>query len=536
MIEIIRGARDRVPRRWWVRARVGAKILTIVLVGLVGGWLGLLLGSTTTTPIGPADVNLSLNVNGQGDTVLHVPPLGTLSLDTHTGPISLDVTIDEINPEAAQSLLNEPSYFTTLADRIADDAVAGIVQLLARGFAVATLGAGLAGLIVFRDWRRAGIAAGTALGTLIATGGLAAATFNPASISEPRFSGLLAGAPSLIGSAEDIVDRFDHYSQQLARLVGNVSQLYQVAADLPVYQAEEDTIRVLHVSDIHLNPAAWDVIASLVEQFQIDVVVDSGDLTDHGSEPEDQFADGISDIPVPYIWVRGNHDSANTQEAVAEQDNAIVLDDDTAEVAGLTFYGAGDPRFTPDQQTRNSLPDNAELLALGRQQAVRIAAADPPVDVAIAHDPAQGVGYSGHVPLVLAGHGHNRWTEMLPTGTFLFVQGSTGGAGLRGLDSETGDPTPYQASVLYFDAETRRLQAWDDITLGGYGLNSAQIERHLETDPDRAITPEPVPTPSPSPSPSASEPSPSPSGSAAAEADTENTDPADEPAGAATGE
>jgi hypothetical protein len=33
------------------------------------------------------------------------------------------------------------------------------------------------------------------------------------------------------------------------------------------------------------------------------------------------------------------------------------------------------------------------------------------------------------------------------------------------------------------------LQAWDDITLGGLGLTSVQIERHIESDPDREITP-----------------------------------------------
>ena len=65
--------------------------------------------------------------------------------------------------------------------------------------------------------------------------------------------------------------------------------------------------------------------------------------------------------------------------------------------------------------------------------------------------------------------------------------GSTGGAGLRGLDHGSGRPTPYQASVLYFDAETGRLQARDDIDLGGIGLTSAQVERHIEADPDRRI-------------------------------------------------
>jgi hypothetical protein len=99
------------------------------------------------------------------------------------------------------------------------------------------------------------------------------------------------------------------------------------------------------------------------------------------------------------------------------------------------------------------------------------------------------------VALALAGHTHVRSTELLSTGTRLMVQGSTGGAGLRGLEHE--EPTPIQASVLYFSKADHRLQAWDDVTLGGLGEQSVQIQRHLEPDPRRTIFPEPGNSPSP---------------------------------------
>jgi hypothetical protein len=57
------------------------------------------------------------------------------------------------------------------------------------------------------------------------------------------------------------------------------------------------------------------------------------------------------------------------------------------------------------------------------------------------------------------------------------------------------------ASVLYFDRTTRALQAWDDITLGGLGLTSVSIERHLansvgQSDKSNLPTPDPAsPTP-----------------------------------------
>ncbi|GAB3213891.1 metallophosphoesterase family protein [Marinactinospora thermotolerans] len=498
-----------VPRRTELAGRVrrwrGWRVAVVLAAALLGGWLGLALGGHVTTPVGPADVRLSVSPSWHGETVVDVAPLGRLEFDTHAAPLRFEAAISEIRLAAAQELFENPEAIPQVAASIGADLEQGVIRLFVRAGLAALIGATLAALVLFRDLRRAGWSALTALLTLAATGGATYATFNPGAISEPRYTGLLAGAPQVVGSAEDVINHFSEYSEQLAGLVGNVSRLYEVTAALPVYENEDDgsTIRVLHVSDIHLNPAAWDVIRSLKEQFQVDLIIDSGDLTDRGSAAEDVFADEIAGLEVPYVWIRGNHDSMGTQRAVESQENAIVLDDEVREVAGLRLYGVGDPRFTPDKTRDN--PDEGEIAALGLEQMeATVAGADPPVDVAVIHDPAQARAFTGQVPLVLSGHGHRRWTELEATGTRYFVQGSTGGAGLRSLDRGNGEPTPYQASVLYFDAETRRLQAWDDVTLGGLGLTSAQIERHLEADPDRPLEPPATPpvTPSPSPSPS----------------------------------
>ncbi|RCV51376.1 hypothetical protein DEF24_23245, partial [Marinitenerispora sediminis] len=496
-----RWSRPRVLAAGLARVRRGRawRAAAVLAAALLGGWLGLALGGQVMTPVGPADVNLSVAPSWRGETVVNVAPLGKLGFDTHVAPLRFEATISEIRLAAAQELFENPDAINRLADSIGADVRRGVIHLFVRAAVVAVAGAGIAGLVLFRSWRRAGWSALTALGLLAAAGTGTVGTFNPNAISEPRYTGLLAGAPQVVGSAEDVVNRFSEYRAQLATLVGNVSRLYEATSTLPVYDEDDTTIRVLHVSDIHLNPAAWNVIRSLSEQFQVDLIVDSGDLTDRGSAAEDAFADEIARLDVPYVWIRGNHDSMGTQRAVQDQPNAVVLDDEIAEVGGLRFYGAGDPRFTPDRAREN--PDDAAVAAIGAGQAASVAEADPPVDVAILHDPLQAQAFSGEVPLVLSGHGHRRWTRLDDTGTRFFVQGSTGGAGLRGLDPGADRPTPYAASVLYFDPESRRLQAWDDVTLGGLGLTSAQIERHIEADPDRALTPaSPPPTPATSPS------------------------------------
>jgi predicted MPP superfamily phosphohydrolase len=300
------------------------------------------------------------------------------------------------------------------------------------------------------------------------------------SIAEPRFEGLLVSAPAVVGSARSVISNFAQYEAELAKIVTNVTELYQAASSLPTFAPDESMIRLLHVSDLHLNPSAWGVLRSVVRQYAIDVVVDTGDFTDRGLAVEgQQYARQIPTLGVPYVWIRGNHDSGAVQTAVAQQSNAIVLDDGSvAEVAGLRFVGTGDPRFTPD---RSEGRRDDELLAREDAALARaVRAQNPAPDVALVHDPTMALRLDGLVPLILAGHVHERSVERLEDGTRLMVQGSTGGAGLRGLEGE--EPKALQMSVLYVDRTNRRLQAWDEITLGGIGLTSAEIVRRVASD------------------------------------------------------
>ena len=95
--------------------------------------------------------------------------------------------------------------------------------------------------------------------------------------------------------------------------------------------------------------------------------------------------------------------------------------------------------------------------------------------VALVHDPKQAAPLDGNVPLVLAGHTHERDVSVLDDGTRLMVEGSTGGAGLRGLQGEY--PEPLTCTVLYLDPDTGALRAYDEITLGGLGETEVTIQR-----------------------------------------------------------
>jgi predicted phosphodiesterase len=366
---------------------------------------------------------------------------------------------------------------------------------------------------VFRNVRRVAWAGGLAFAVMAGSLGTAAATFRVGAVEEPRYEGLLVNAPALVGDVQRIADDYERYTDQLQSLVSNASILYTAASSIDAFAPDDSMTRVLHVSDLHLNPAAWQIMLTVVEQYDVDVIVDTGDITDWGSEPEAQaYVTTIRLMRVPYVYVRGNHDSPSvTQPAVEEQPNAIVLDNEVQAVEGLTIAGIGDPRFTPDQQTGPH--SDEELSAMqqrvvdsGAELAATIEAYGEPVAFAAVHDPRAAAPLEGLVPVVLAGHTHDRRVGPIlppeeeqagegdlplePGQTRLMVQGSTGGAGLRGLQGE--HPESLALSVLYFN-ELQQLVAYDDIQVGGHGLSEASVQRRLIDPPPEHPLSEPSP-------------------------------------------
>ncbi|WP_069171481.1 metallophosphoesterase family protein [Streptomyces griseus] len=472
-----------------------ARALGLLAVVVLGAWLGLLAVGSVRTPVGPMDTTMTLRPSLTGGTKINVAPLGALQLDSHTAPVRLDVDVDQLDPERSQALVKHPERLSGLQGEVTGDVASGTRELAVRSCVAVVSGATALGLAVYRRPRRALAAGGLALALLAASGVSAYATWNPKSVLEPKFSGLLSSAPSVVGDARSIVTDFDVYQQELARLVTNVTKLYDATSTLPVYRPDPATIRVLHVSDIHLNPASWHIISSLVKQYEIDVIIDSGDTMDHGTAAENGFLDPVQDLGAPYVWVRGNHDSEVTQAYLDELGNVHVLDRGSAvDVAGLRIAGTGDPQFTPDRSRTPGGKASEQLAGMRLASALRDQKrAGTPVDIAVAHDPDAARETDGTVPLVLSGHVHHRVNELLKFGTRLKVEGSTGGGGLRAVQNEK--PEKVRASVLYLDRSTRRLQAWDEITLGGLGLTTAEVGRHLPEEKPTGRSPSPTGSP-----------------------------------------
>ncbi|MDG4785444.1 metallophosphoesterase [Micromonospora sp. WMMD1102] len=513
----VRGGRAVLTSRPSRRAGLAVSVIGVTVLGIV---LGVLLGGRMQTDIGPFRAEMAITPSVDGGTTVTIPPLGALQLSSHAGPAHLSVRLGSLDQRRTEALIDDPASISRASQSAVGDVANGVIRVGVRTVAVSVLASMILAALVFRRTRRVAWAGGLALVITGGSLGIAALTFRPDSIEEPRYEGLLVNAPAIVGDARRIADDYGRYADQLQRMVGNVSQLYTTVSTLPIFEQEQGTVRVLHVSDLHLNPTAWQVVRTVVEQFNINVVIDTGDMTDWGSEPEASFVGSIGLLKVPYVFIRGNHDSPATATAVSRQPNAIVLDNAIVNVAGLTIAGISDPRFTPDKETSpagsGSLPQTVDQVAgAGKQLAATVRAYNRPVDIALVHDPASADGLSGVVPLVLSGHTHHREVRELPEvpgamRTQLQVQGSTGGAGLRGLEGDK--PTPLAMSVLYFDQQ-RALQAYDDIMLGGTGEAQVNLERHVVKEPEPPVPATPSPgTPTPA-SPGAPTPaSPTPTG------------------------
>lgn len=448
-----------------------------VVLAVAGALVGIALGARVGVQVGPFDCTAVARPSLSSSTTLHLAPLGSIRLDTHDAPIAVELRMDELRQEDAERFAADPGLLEGIEDELAADAREALERLALTATVAALVGAVLGGLAARLHWRTGAL--GLAVGAVVAASlaGATALTFRPNAVAEPRYTGLLTIAPRAVGDVQTVLERFDDYRAQLAGLVANVTTLYRAAESLPDFEAGDDATRILHVSDIHLNPQAFDLAEQLIEQFQIDAVVDTGDITDWGTDPESRFVDRIADLEVPYVYVRGNHDSRQTQAAVEAQPNAVVLDGNAVAVAGLRMWGIGDPRYTPDKADTDSrsevqvIEDYAEIV----RSRLR-GTGGPQVDVVLVHDERAARLVGDRVPLVLAGHRHRPRTDTIDD-ALLLVEGSTGGAGLRALQND--EPDPLTCTVLYFDPEIDRLVAYDRITVDGFGTAGVRIERHL---------------------------------------------------------
>ena len=477
-----RGSRPRF--RW----RAFAAAALAIAVGLLGAWLGMLLLARETVTMGPFRVELDAGF-GRGETRLALPPFGALTADTHVAPLGLSATLRDVGVQRLTDVVNAVGIDGLVSD-VERDARAALVPLAWRVVGAAAIGAGILGVLVFRSrWRL--ILTAFLAGILGVTGceGFAAATFDTSAFTEPRYSGSLALAPKVIGPVREATDKIDDLRAGLEQIVDGTVRAYTSLQAAPV---GGNVIRVLHISDIHASPLGFDFAEDVARGFDVDVVVDTGDLTSFATPVENLIVSRIPEFGRPYVFVRGSHDSIALQAQVAKTSNGVVLDGRAVTIDGLTIYGLGHPAFTP---ARGAPVDDEAFAALASSVGPRILAdveaSEEPVDLVAVHDDRMAGSVAGHVPLVISGHFHETRARVVG-GTLLLRIGTTGGSGagiVRGLD------VPLTAEVLYFSRDQDPELLAYDVVEQQADSGSLTVQRVTVGEEFGELVPSPSPLP-----------------------------------------
>lgn len=457
-------------------ARVAAGLLLACIVGSV---LALAVFPPGPYPVGPLEVRPRLILQ-PGWTVIEIPPFGNLAARTHRSPLGLAVEVRAVDLNALQGQPAGGDLVGALRADIESAArhfslraifVAAVGALAAAGAAAILAGGRSAGRRTL-----AAAAAAPLIAALAVTGGLGAAwaTYDPQAFQEPEYSGALKSAPWMIGLADQALRGAGRLGERLAALADGVNAMVERLEASEAFGARPGELTVLVVSDIHNNPAAVDLLTAAARAFQADLIIDAGDLTDWGTLVEGRLVNGLDQAGVPYLLTPGNHESPALVEDLAGRPGIQVLTDGVYEAAGLTIAAVADPAARAVLPTVAPRPD---LEAAGRRLAEVVDRAGPGgVDLAVAHHPDVAAHVIDRVPVVVSGHTHSSWVRRTPAGVWL-NPGSTGAAGLRGLESEQ---VPYTLMVLHLarDGERWIPAAVDTIRASGFETGFA-VERTM---------------------------------------------------------
>ncbi len=488
-------ARLHATLRWkrWLR-RLGLAALFFVL-SLMGAAVAVTLFGSQTFHWRAFDIEAGIQPSARGETRLIFAPLGEVRAHTHLTPVAFNVSLRSISFDDMKKLIVSPPPRKELEADFQRVARQSLRELAYREVTLGAIGALIVPVLFrlkrFRHWFLCAVWGGGFVALVFYTG---LQTFNPRAFDNPTYTGSLRQADWIIALVKDAFNKAEALSDKLRHVAGNLNTLYGRINSLPREGGSVDdahTIRILHISDIHNNPAAVDFVRELADRIKVNVVIDTGDLTDFGSPVETTLSQGMGLLHIPYVFVAGNHDSQATVNAVSSNPNAVVLRGIPVRVAGLTILGSPDPsslRPGPGSvDTAIPALQAASVKLLAELQAAE--QKQERVDIVCVHDPKQAAAVIGHAPLVLCGHEHRAYIE-IKDATVICNAGTTGAAGARYFDKRQG--VPLTAALLTFaKTPAPHLLHIDQVALDGslgqYSITRRTFSSSMQPAPNPAL-------------------------------------------------
>ncbi|HHX73275.1 MAG TPA: metallophosphoesterase, partial [Firmicutes bacterium] len=307
----------------------------LIIMAVVGMLAFVSLLGAYTTALDAFEVRLSVAIFDGGYTQLEVPPLGRVRARTHLPPLLLKATLTNINLQQLETVIahsRDEVYLTGLQAA----ARRKVLIFLSRLLLLAFLG-GVAGPYFLGERNRKRLLAAGITGSVLFSILLAGAyfTFSPAAFLNPEFEGILEAAPWMFGLVEEALFHVSSLGEQLELVAESINNLFTVVDRLEALGTAEGDLKVAHISDLHNNPAGMDFVRQVIAAFNVSLVIDTGDITDFGTEIEAGLAAPLAGFGIPYLFIPGNHDAPDVIARMNGIPNVIVLEEGTVEINGL---------------------------------------------------------------------------------------------------------------------------------------------------------------------------------------------------------
>ncbi len=432
------------------------------------------LFSATSFTVNSLSFKLQNKFSFQGGTMIEVPPIGRLFFQSHKTPWQFIITLDEVDfsglAKQLNSLPSKQQWLPLLQHQVKSMMMSFFLSVVFYGLLGGTLI-----LLVFRVKPLSrlflyGILCSVA--TIFILIGMTIISYQPKEIEHPKYQGVLSAAPWAMNLVTMSLDNIEVIGNNLKKISQGLPVLFKQAEDMKNMGNMQSDIKVLHVSDIHNNPAAFDFISELVSNFKIQFIIDTGDLTDYGTALEANIIERIPGLKVPYVFIPGNHESPLITKRLVHTKNVIVVVKKDLRVYGLTIAGAADPAA---RIYNSDVAPAGQYLETAKAFKERIIDSDKLPDIIAVHNRNLAEDLIGSVPVILHGHNH-QYKLSVEKKTVIDNAGTTGSAGIRGFVDKA---VPYSASILYWKKGPRNkmiLHAVDSIKING-GEGTLTVDR-----------------------------------------------------------
>ncbi len=384
---------------------------------------------------GAFEFETSIKIFGSGKTRIAFPPLGNITASTHNGPLDLCLSLKNINMDELTEFASSFSGKDSWPENIVEQLRATVFKFLLSLLLLAFISGVACSLLLSRhkinklEVFSSGLINLLALLLLISP---AVYSYNPAAFAHAEYEGLLEAAPWIFSVLEEEgIGILEKIGLQFKDVVENISFMQKEMELNAAKEKNDDVINILHVSDIHNNPAAFDFIQRITAAYNIDLIIDTGDRVDYGTALEmDLLAEKMNEINIPCVFIPGNHDSPAVVEQLKSSAHTVVLEEGIIEAAGLRIAGLADPASLSAAMA----VEDEDLIDKNAKKLSEIVSAAEGADLIAVHNPAYFKYLRNNNHLLLAGHQHTPYIKN-ESDYIEMNAGTTGASGIRGIQS-----------------------------------------------------------------------------------------------------